>query len=260
MTQTCYPIRELPWDTELFGFKMGEVLLHTGIESHAYNPQKWRNTMEMARRQSYKFLLCRVDARCQDITDSLIGQGAKIGDTLITLELNLSTTTVMDAAATAELPLAGLQILAADSRDLPVICDIAAESFSYSRIYQDSRFDPTKARQFYPKWIRESYGNTERVYIVKEKSFNENILGFIALQFQEAEHRVVIRLIAIDKLHRGKGYGQVMMDWLIREAKAKGFHRIQVGTQNANTGALHLYEKNGFRPLSAKHRLHIWLD
>lgn len=269
MAETSYTIRELPWDTELFGIKMGEVLLNLDNHENTFTPDKLRNTLELARQHSYTFLLCQLDAHCQEITASLVSQGAKIGDTLVTLELNLkelpegsvpaaATVVSEDTVGVSVLP--KRQIIAACPGDLPVICHIAAESFSHSRIFQDTRFDPTKARHFYPKWIQDSFGTIERIYILKDITSNNNISGFISLQYHEDVRRIVIRLIAVDQNQRGSGYGQAMMDWLIREAITKGFQRIQVGTQTSNAAALHLYEKNGFRPIGTKHRFHIWLD
>jgi ribosomal protein S18 acetylase RimI-like enzyme len=259
MTEKSYELRELAWDTALFGMKMGKVFLDCGDDGNGFTPDVWGNTLENARRQSYRFLLCQLDARYQEIATALIKQGAVIGDTLVTMKLDLTDIPEV-AAATLESSPAKLQITAADPGDLPAVCNIAAGSFIHSRIYQDFRFDQTKARQFYPKWLRDSFGISELVYVLKGKTATEPVLGFISLQFNEAERRVVIRLIAVDELHRGSGYGQVMMDWLIRDVIKRGFHHIQVGTQASNTAAIRLYEKNGFRPISTQYRFHIWLD
>lgn len=259
MTETSYGLRELTWDTTLFGIRMGKVILNSGNGGSDFDLDIWRNTMEKAQRESYHFLLCQSDTRYEEIATALINQGAVIGDTLVTLELDLKEIPEV-AATTLESAPSKLQVIAANSGDLPVICDIAADSFSHSRIYQDTRFDQTKARQFYPKWLRDSFGTSELVYVLKKKTTVEPVMGFISLQFHEAERRIVIRLIAVNELHRGSGYGQVMMDWLIRDAVKRGFHHIQVGTQAGNMAAIRLYEKNGFRPISTKYRFHIWLD
>jgi ribosomal protein S18 acetylase RimI-like enzyme len=259
MAENSYELRELSWDTALFEMKMGEILLQSGNAGSGYIPEIWCNTIKTARRQSYRFLLCQLDTQYQETANELVRQGAITGDTLVTLELNLRDIPELAATAVENIP-SKLQIMAAEPGDLPVISEIAADSFSHSRIYQDPHFDQTKARHFYPKWLRDSFGINEMVYILKDKNPGVSILGFISLQYQEVECRIVIRLIAVHEHHRGSGYGQVMMDWLIREALKKGFDRIQVGTQAGNTAALRLYEKNGFRPIGAKYRFHIWLD
>jgi ribosomal protein S18 acetylase RimI-like enzyme len=259
MAATSYGLRELAWDTALFGMKMGEVIINSGHDAGGFALDIWQNTMEDARRQAYQFLLCQLDARYRDAAAALISQGAVTGDTLVTLELNFNEVPEV-AATTLESVPAELQVTTAGSGDLPAICDIAAGSFIHSRIYQDTRFDRTKARQFYPQWIRDSFGTSEIMYALKDKTGAGPVLGFISLQYQEGERRVVIRLIAVDEQHRNSGYGQAMMDWLIRDALKRGFVRIQVGTQANNTAAIRLYEKNGFRPISTKYRFHIWLS
>lgn len=255
-----YGLRELDWDTELFGVKMGEIIINSVNDHGGFAEDIWRNTINAARRQSYLFLLYQVDTRYQETAELLIRQGATIGDTLVTLELNLNgspeiAVTALESASSA------LQVAEAVPGDLAEICTIAANSFIYSRFFQDHRFDATKARRFYPKWLRDSFGTSERVFILKDKTQTpEPVLGFISLQDHEAKRETVIRLLAVEAIYRGYGYGQVLMDWLIRDTIKRGFLRIQVGTQANNLAALHLYEKNGFQPTMAKYRFHLWLD
>jgi ribosomal protein S18 acetylase RimI-like enzyme len=260
MAATIYPIQYLDWDTRLFNTKMGEVKLDSEKDGFQFSEVIWRETIQSARNESYQFLFCQFNADYQEISAILIKQGAVVGDVLITLILDLSPISgeIMTAVETAA---SLLEFSEASIDDLPAIIDIAGNSFTYSRFFQDSRFDRAKARQFYPNWIRDSFGAVERIFILKAATgqYLKPVLGFISVQFKEAEREIVIRLIAIDESHRGKGYGQLLIDWLIREAYRIGFTRIKVGTQAGNTPALHLYEKNGFQTINTKYRLHIWL-
>jgi len=260
MTETCYGLRELDWDTELFGLKMGEIIINSVNNGDGFADDIWRNTINSARRQSYLFLLYQLGTRYQKAAEILIRQGAIIGDTLITLELNLNGSAEIAVTALEPAP-SILQVEEAVPEDLADICNIAAASFNHSRFFQDRRFDAAKARRFYPKWLQDSFGASERVFILKDKNqAMEPVLGFISLQYHEEERTIVIRLLAVDAMHRGNGHGQVLMDWLIRDALKRGFLRIRVGTQANNLAALSLYEKNGFRSTMAKYRFHLWLD
>lgn len=49
--------------------------------------------------------------------------------------------------------------------------------------------------------------------------------------------------------HRGKGYSQVMLDVAIGTARNMGAKKLLLDTEPAMTSAIHLYEKNGFRPI-----------
>jgi ribosomal protein S18 acetylase RimI-like enzyme len=261
MAATTYLIQYLDWDTRLFGTKMGEVKLDSERAGFQFSEAGWRETIQSARNESYQFLFCQFNAGYQEITAILMKQGAVVGDILVTLALDLariSGAIINDGEPAASL----LELTEASIGDLPAVIDIARNSFTYSRFFQDPRFDAAKARQFYPNWIRDSFGAVERIFILQAKTGQslKPVLGFISLQFKEAEREIVIRLIAIDESQRGKGYAQSFIDWLIREAYRNGFTRIKVGTQAGNTPAIHLYQKNGFQTINTKNRLHIWLD
>lgn len=261
MAKTSYELRELPWDSSLFGIKMGEVIIDCKNSRYEYKSDIWQNTIEIARQQSYRFLLCQLDARYKEIAVELVNQGAEIGDLLVTLELNLLETKEVQGTASKKTPASSkIRVTTAHLNDLAAICRIASENFTYSRIYQDSRFGQAKAREFYSKWILDSFGTSESLYVLRDAPPKTNVMGFISLQFHELMRRIVIRLIAVDMCHRGNGYGQALIDWLIREAVTQDFNRIQVGTQAGNIPAMNLYKNNGFQAINSRYRFHVWLD
>lgn len=50
----------------------------------------------------------------------------------------------------------------------------------------------------------------------------------------------------VDEQHRGQRVGTQMFEFLKKEAKAKGFPRIELTAWDFNKCAIHFYEKNGF--------------
>jgi L-amino acid N-acyltransferase YncA len=63
-----------------------------------------------------------------------------------------------------------------------------------------------------------------------------------------AAYRFVADLsIYIERAHRGRGLGSVLMAELIRRARVLGYHKLVLTTFPHLTGAVRLYEKCGFR-------------
>jgi ribosomal protein S18 acetylase RimI-like enzyme len=244
-----YELHELDWDTQFFGMKMGQVLLPAKQEPSNFSELTWLHTLEMARHQKYYFLYCPIDVAYPEAATIIAGHGAIIGDILVTFVLNCSK---------------GIQkinshfkIKDATYEDLPGILDIAATSFRDSRFMTDPHFDRGKAEQFYPSWLKESFSNSEKILVVKEKG---QVLGFISLKPDPLTETLVIRLIAVKSSEQGKGIGQLLVHQGINLATDLKYQHVQVGTQLTNTAAINLYERNGFRMVNAKYRYHIWLN
>jgi dTDP-4-amino-4,6-dideoxy-D-galactose acyltransferase len=251
MSATYYQLHELNWDTEFFGSKMGEIQLDFDEEEYDFSEAIWRRTLEVARKQNFQFLLCQFDTRYQEITTILSTLGASIGDVLLTFRCDLSQP--LNISEKSE----QIHICKAVQADLPEIIEIAANSFTYSRFFQDPRFDEIKVQQFYPNWISDSFMTIEKVYVLKEQN---EIQGFISMQTKPDQKRAVISLVAVRSTRRSQGIGQALINWVIQNYAEQGFREIQVGTQVNNYSAIRLYEKNGFRLIHAKYRFHIWLD
>jgi len=74
-------------------------------------------------------------------------------------------------------------------------------------------------------------------YIYEE---NEKILGTGVLDNGE------IRTMFVDPEYQGKGIGRKILDFLIKLAKSKGYHKVWVG---ANPEAEGFYKKQGFKKI-----------
>ncbi|MEK4130104.1 GNAT family N-acetyltransferase [Solibacillus sp. FSL W8-0474] len=53
--------------------------------------------------------------------------------------------------------------------------------------------------------------------------------------------------VAVAEVHQGEGVGKLLVTDAIRNAKAKGYKTIEIGTGNSSIGQLALYQKCGFR-------------
>ncbi|HBF38732.1 MAG TPA: hypothetical protein DDW50_15615 [Firmicutes bacterium] len=244
-----YELRELDWDTEFFGMKMGRVVLPSILESMNFSELAWLHTLESARRLNFQFLYCPFNVDYPEVGAIIAGHGATIGDILVTFTLDCFKGTLKHSPQR--------KVKEALSNDLEGIIEIAAHSFRDSRFMKDPHFDKVKAEQFYPSWLQESFASGEKILVVKEE---QQVLGFISLKAESLTQTMVIRLIAVRGSERGKGVGQILIDQALHLAADQKYHFVQVGTQLTNTAAINLYEKNGFRIRDAKYRYHIWLD
>ena len=68
----------------------------------------------------------------------------------------------------------------------------------------------------------------------------------------------------VHKDHRGKGYGKIILQQLIQDAKEKGYHNLIAGIDSQNITSIKLHEASGFvfsgRIKHAGYKFSRWLD
>lgn len=79
-----------------------------------------------------------------------------------------------------------------------------------------------------------------------------NLLGTVGLFPVNAEI-VELRKMYFDKSLRGRGYGNLILEKMINEARRRGFKQIYLETNSVLKEAIRLYEKFGFKPTDEKH-------
>ena len=102
------------------------------------------------------------------------------------------------------------------------------------------------------KWITDSYikGNT-RSFIIKEKDW---IVGYMSLQLQPRNNFIHLFHVFIDREHRSKGYGKLLIDNAISYAKNAKIPAITLFVKPNNQSALNLYESYGFKDTGEESR------
>jgi ribosomal protein S18 acetylase RimI-like enzyme len=89
---------------------------------------------------------------------------------------------------------------------------------------------------------------------------NNKIIGFIfayeeergKLPFHRKRKFLVIDNIVIEKGHQNKGYGNILMDYIINYAKAKEYNDIILDVYCFNEKAIKLYKKEGIQGIEAR--------
>jgi len=68
----------------------------------------------------------------------------------------------------------------------------------------------------------------------------------------------------VNKEHRGKGYGKIILQQLIQDATEKGYHNLIAGIDSENIASIKLHEASGFvfsgRIKHAGYKFSKWLD
>lgn len=80
----------------------------------------------------------------------------------------------------------------------------------------------------------------------------QDVIGIYVL-LSLSQQTVEIINVAVKESWQGKGIGKQLIRHAISEAKAAGFHTIEIGTGNSSIQQLALYQKCGFRMTSIDH-------
>ena len=233
-----YNFIDLPWDTEYFGIKSGKVFLNEEIELN--------NLKEIIRiTEPYEFITIS-NLNNTATNNSLIGRytNSFLVDTNIQFEMNVENNnreSYFDAINNLE---ENLEILR-----------IAKNSFNFSRFYNDPFLDRNLSHQLYSNWIKNSFNNKEKYFIVAQEK--DEIFGYLLFSFYEAD-ALTIELISLDKTAQGKGIGTKLLASLMCFAGNNNIHKIKVGTQIDNIQAINFYMKKGFSLTSISSIYHFW--
>ena len=83
---------------------------------------------------------------------------------------------------------------------------------------------------------------TARFYVLRN---NEKLLGYIGAN--NIRDEVYITNVAVNENTRGKGYGKILVNHLIKQSEAERAFFITLEVRKSNENAIKLYEKCGFK-------------
>ena len=84
--------------------------------------------------------------------------------------------------------------------------------------------------------------NTARFYVLRD---SEKLLGYIGAN--NICNEVYITNVAVNGTCRGKGYGKILVNYLIKQSEAERAFFITLEVRKSNENAIKLYEKCGFK-------------
>lgn len=152
----------------------------------------------------------------------------------------------------------GIELSPVRTGEAEAVGAISATAFAYGRFSADPGVSTQGAENVHRTWARNCALGTQATETLVARKGGK-VVGFIALKFLMAGETKVgsIELIANAPEARGIGVGRALVragcNWL-----AQTTPHVVVRTELPNTGALRLYEAEGFRILSGSVYLSLW--
>lgn len=216
-------IRSLPFDSELFGYPVGQWDWD----------QKWEESEFV--KNAVPFRLTYLFSR-----EKLVIQHPDIH--LMDTKIVLAKKVVFPEMSTAIRPFPS-ELLISELESL------AYESGVYSRFMRDSRCSNGEFKKLYKTWISKEVKN-KQVYT------SPGLEGMLTLSFEQEEG--TIGLLAVSKEHQGQGWGRKLLNAALFFSYKKGINTLKVATQAQNQKALNLYFSMGFHEAERVYIYHYW--
>lgn len=230
-------IEYLSWDSETFGFKVGNLLCSEPIEVEDLHQVVFKSHDD-----KYKLLYCK-DVSVPDaaLSDSFFLADEKVVYRTVILEspycISDSVKSVLHQSLNNELLLLALQ------------------SGGHSRYYLDKNMPIRVFLSLYSKWMQNSLDGSIASDVLAYQINGKNV-GM--LTYKESGNTVSIGLVAVDFAYADRGIGSRLLSHLFSLFPHGTI--IEVATQKKNVGACHFYEKNGFYREHIQNVYHIWVD
>ena len=225
-------IKKLEWDSQFFGFRVGDVFLEEDFsESKVFNSDYF-SFIQFRSRNWFEII---------SDTHSLSYTETKIIFNKILKESNSLEEGIIDFD---DSPLTDNSLY-----------DLAYESGKYSRYKLDKKISEDRFKKLYQIWIENSINKSfaSKIFYIKEK---ENILGFVTVKIKDNEAQ--IGLIAVAPNAQGKGLGKKLLLKTENYCFENNLKTLQIPTQLENVSACKFYEKMGYQILEKIIIKHYW--
>jgi ribosomal protein S18 acetylase RimI-like enzyme len=126
--------------------------------------------------------------------------------------------------------------------DIPVLQQLSAGAFTFTRFSLDPFFSTEQVNAFYAQWVNNLFEGLADVVFVYE--LEGQPVGFVSCSLHGDEGR--IPLVAARSDQRGRGVGRELVRTALAWFTSAGTRVAHVKTQAANYPALALYHRSGF--------------
>lgn len=222
-------IKRLDWDSDFFGFEVGEIFDKTIIE----DLDKYK-LLIVKQKKDEDLQLKKFKKRFQET--KVIFQKKLLFDNLI---VNVDSIIDFD--------------------DLPIpktiFYPLAFESGRYSRFKLDTNFSKKKFELLYIRWVDNSVNKqfADKVFYAKN---NDEIVGFVTVKLNEKYG--VIGLIAVLANFQGKGIGKKLISKVEAFCVSNKILELRIPTQKENVLACAFYNNNGYQIFEETIIKHYW--
>ena len=126
-------------------------------------------------------------------------------------------------------------------------------SGNHSRFKLDHKFSNGEFQKLYKAWIAKSLNGE-----IADEVFSYENMGFVTVKIKDSEAH--IGLIAVSQESQGKGVGKLLLQAAENYAHSKGAKNLFVPTQLNNIAACKFYESYGFQKFSTELTYHYWVN
>ena len=230
-------VEALPWDSEFFGFGIGQTRLEGAT------PETLRETDVQARELGIECIYGSLDDIEPEAAYFAQQAGHRLVEVAIRFERPAVPFTPKPTAST---------VRRGTVDDLDRLDDAVATLAPWSRFAADPRFGPEAARRMFAAWVaRAARGDDERLLLVAEDE-----TGITGLS-THVRHPVP-RVDLMGVLTQGSGASWALMSGLVDWAEGGA---IEAGPCAArNIAPLRFLEHCGFSVVASQYRFHRWLD
>ena len=229
-------IKLLEWDTDFFGYKVGEMFCAQNISN-----------LLAENRLNFRLIYFKVNPNDVLLNEECSRNNGVLVDQKITfIKEGINQNTEIDNSTQ----------LFENEEVSDDLVGLAIQSGAYSRFKIDTNFKNNEFDMLYTHWIENSVnGNlAEKVIVVKEEN---RIVGLLTLGIKNSNTNIGI--LAVNTDQRGKGVGKRLVERSFEESLKLGFQNIEVVTQLDNFKACNFYKKMGFVPKQIDNVYHFWL-
>lgn len=222
-------IKKLGWDSEFFGFEVGELNTSTAFLNTEH--------------QNFDLIYIKQN---EDLDLSIVGYEKTFQETKIIFTKSLADKNVIH-----------LDLIDFDEKPIKneKLYELAYLSGNYSRFLLDHQFGKEKFKNLYRTWIDNSINKkfADKIFYTIH---DNKISGFVTLQTR-CEY-ASIGLIAVDPAFQGKGIGGILISICEHYCFLKNFKELRIPTQEENIGACNFYKKIGYSVMEKTFIKHYW--
>lgn len=238
----------LEWDTQFFGHRIGR------LQTHRLDWGLWEAIDEWRRKNVIECLYFLADSDDPQTIALAQALGFQLVEVRLTFERSLADWDPLTRPRASE----NLLIRPAQPEDIPILQEIAKNSYVDSRYYFDKRFAEQKWQDYYRTWVKKSCSGGAELALVAEK--DGEALGYITGQVDHERGEGIYELTGVKESARRLGVGQELfrsgLDWYVRV----GIQSMWVATQGRNVPTQRMIQRNGFITRSCQLYYHKWFE
>jgi dTDP-4-amino-4,6-dideoxy-D-galactose acyltransferase len=232
-------LKKLDWDSEHFGIKIAT------INSNVLNFNDIDKIIYECELMGFACIYCLVDPNNLNLIRCLSEYKFQFIDIRVLFQLKIdSINTVFEK-----------DLKMASPEELAIISNWAEHFHQDSRFFKDKNFEISKVRKMYNVWVNKFFNSRNGSVLVYKES--DELIGYIIVSIESIK-KGKIELIGVSENHRGKGYGEKLVNLSIKWFKDRGIEEISVVTQASNISAMRLYSKAKFLPFEIGNWYHYW--